>query len=444
MERVAPKPLDYDDVLPISIDAKSSRREFFPEGGSIYGPSGGTHPNIIRIPVNADSMLDASNSYIKCELTNTHSGHTLGLDTPQSWIKRVRITSGGVVLEDINSYNRLYGGILYPSQASTGLVAENSVANGGNFTSNVGGSGSLNSLAITGNKNDQVADGASKTLTFHLACGFLNLQTYLPLVMMNAGFIIEIELDNAGSIGVSNSNFITNSFEISDVRYVAHLIDLQRDFYDRLRMIMDGSAGVLQMSGTTYRHYSGQFPSNATNASINIPARVKSIKSILFKNTIEADINVLASADAAYGVSNAPTHGITEYQFRIGSVSYPPNSVKVSATNKGEAYQELRKAFGTLGDYQHGGILLNNSSYLASATANAGSLAVPHFAPYGLDFESFPRSATESGVNSADRSLAITLELTATAAAVLTTVDCFVMCDAVFYVNMDGTCSVSV
>ena len=50
------------------------------------------------------------------------------------------------------------------------------------------------------------------------------------------------------------------AYEISNVRYHAHLVDVDRSFYDRMRMAMQASGGVLQMSGTTYKHYMDKLP----------------------------------------------------------------------------------------------------------------------------------------------------------------------------------------
>lgn len=432
MERQAPQQLNYDDVLPIAIESKSQRREFFPEGGSEYGPNGGTRPNIVRIPINADSMLDVQNSYLKFDLKNGAT-HTAGMDMPQSYIKRLRILSGGTTLEDIDQYGRLYAGILYPSQASANFVIENSNTNKQN-QNYVGNTGS--SFGHQGQGN--IAADSTNTLCISLASGLLNLDKYVPLVLMNAGLTIEIELDVAGSIGVSNT--AQADWHLTNFRYVAHLIDLQRDFYDRLRMVMEGSGGVLQLAGVTYRHFSGTWASGATAVSINVPARVKSIKSILFKNTIEADVTSITK----FGISDGVTHGLTSYQFRIGAVTYPPSAVNVSTSNKGEPLLELQKAFGNLADIHSGPRLLGNDCYLASAATGSVHAALPFFGPLGLDFESFPRTALENGVNTADRSLPITLELTATDTAIATSVDVYCMCDAIFYVNLDGTMSVSV
>jgi hypothetical protein len=106
--RVAPPQVNYDNVLPLAIESRSNRREFLPVNGQLF--SNGTGSTICRIDVNADSMLDATHSYLECVLTNTSGADTFLAPNGfgPSWIQRLRIESGGVVLEDINEYSRLY------------------------------------------------------------------------------------------------------------------------------------------------------------------------------------------------------------------------------------------------------------------------------------------------------------------------------------------------
>ena len=429
MERQAPKQLDYSDVLPIAINSKSQRREFYPEGGAEYGPAGSAKPNIVRIPISAASMLDAQGSYLKYDIKNTGgipNDVTIGLDFPQSIFKRLRILSGsGAVLEDIQNYNRLYAGVLYPIQAGVGFLHENSITSG-------------QTLNTTHNTVADFTAGTSQTHSIHLCSGLLNSEKYLPLALCNSGLILELEIDNPGSIGVSSA--ANPTWEISNFRYVAHLIDLDRGFYERLRMVMEGSGGVLAIAGTTFKHFSGAWPAAEVNNTINIPARLKSIKSIFFKNTIEADV----TGHQKFGVSDGVTHGLKSYQFRVGSVAYPPNAVQVSATNKGEAYQEIRKSMGTLGDYSHGGVLMSSGSLYSDATTGSATEETARIGPYALDLESFPRTSLESGISTSERALGITLDLTASSEDISTTVDVWCMCDAIFYVNLDGSMSVSV
>ena len=112
MERVAPRQLLYENQLPIAIESTSTRRLFFPEGGSTYGPTGaGANPNIIRIPFNANDMLDCQESFLQFKFKNTGT-NTCGLDIGVPFIRRLRIESGGTTLEDINEYGKLYAQIL--------------------------------------------------------------------------------------------------------------------------------------------------------------------------------------------------------------------------------------------------------------------------------------------------------------------------------------------
>jgi hypothetical protein len=39
---------------------------------------------------------------------------------------------------------------------------------------------------------------------------------------------------------------------------------------------------------------------------------------------------------------------MSEYVFRIGSIQYPQNIIKVDKDNKGEIYSEIRKCVGVL------------------------------------------------------------------------------------------------
>ena len=66
------------------------------------------------------------------------------------------------------------------------------------------------------------------------------------------------------------------------------------------------------------------------------------------------------------------------------------------------------------------------------------------YAPFGIDLEAFQRVAIESGVNTADRSLPLSLILNTGAMTTAQGVDAFVLADALFYINSDGSMSVSV
>lgn len=517
-ERVSPPQVNYDNVLPLAVESRSNRREFLPVNGQTFSNTNGA--TIVRIDVNADSMLDPTHSYLECDLKNTNAtaGTFLGVNPfCPSWIQRLRIESGGVVIEDINEYSRLYSMLVlnqtpkeYVQNNMNNMGMYNPVIGGNLKATAVGSEGSVvggthhhgaldtsgatvtpnnicgsldtelyyppsaqavingvqvavNDGAITGATGNQpsqsgldviqsrsrIPTGSSRKLCIPLVSGWLNMDRYIPLIMLNAGFTIELTLCDANRIGISQTEvggadpvaaLVDSTWEVSGVKYVAHLIDMERDFYDRLRLVMDDAGGTLQLAGQTYRHYTGNLPAGTGPHTITLPARVKSVKSI-FGTFI--DSTQMGSADN-YDTSVFQSCGLSRYRFEIGSVRYPQTDVDADSV---ENEVELMKAFGKLGDYSHQQAysrkhLLNTQTVRDGKTLQKSTLSAYTI---GYDFEAFQRVALESGINTADRSLPINFICEKSAATTNPTrADFFVLTDAIFYINLDGTASVSV
>ena len=160
MERVLPKTLDYTDVLPLAVESRSRRRTFFPVNGATFNSAGA---NIIRIDLSADALLDTQHSYLRFDFTpNTRS---CGFDTAggHAFIRRIRVEQSGTVLEDINAYNRLMGGIVLPCQSGIDHHRERTI------TEHVRDAGQLGDLAdgttLAANYEALVANSASGALT---------------------------------------------------------------------------------------------------------------------------------------------------------------------------------------------------------------------------------------------------------------------------------------
>ena len=294
--------------------------------------------------------------------------------------------------------------------------------------------------------NYKIASGATKKQAFPLLSGFLNMDKYLPLIMMNAGFTLEITLCDALRIGMNQIETAGAAqgalgdpeWSVQNIEYVAHLIDLDRAFYERLRMVMEQSGGVLQLAGQTYRHFSAQTPANVGPHTVSIPARVKSVKSIFATFIIAAQRGVQAS----YDTSVFQRCNVSSFRFEIGSVRYPAKDVVTGP----ESLVELQKAFGKLGDYQHQMAYslkhtFNNGLERSTNVVNEQALSAFFV---GYDFEAFQRVALEAGINTADRSLPINFIYNKDGAGAATHIDIFVLCDAIYYINLDGTVSVSV
>ena len=465
MERVLPKTLDYTDVLPLAVESRSRRRTFFPVNGATFNSAGA---NIIRIDLSADALLDTQHSYLRFDFTpNTRS---CGFDTAggHAFIRRIRVEQSGTVLEDINAYNRLMGGVVLPCQSGVDHHRERTI------TEHVRDAGQLGDLAdgttlaanyqalvansASGaltqgghhNPNDQIDTTETATFCIPLNTGLLNNDKLIPLMLMSAPLTIEIEL--APSIQpVCWVTDNTGDYDISNVRYIANLIEVGQDVAGQLRMVQEMSGGVLTLAGQSYRHFTGTLSNGAGDQVVNVPARVKSMKSMFFVSSGTAD------AFSTYDVSFGGNLSLDNYQLKIGSVVYPPTPIQCKFGNgdpdktgvtfkRSEPLMELAKAWGNVGSTKGLG-QLRALNYAQSKGAKATTSGEVVYAPFGMDLEAFQRVAIESGVNTADRSLPISLILGfdgTNAPANNTQLEVYVLADALFYINGDGSMSVSI
>ena len=475
MERVLPKTIDYTDVLPLAVESKSRRRTFFPTNGQAFTDNTN---NIIRVDISADALLDTQHSYLR--FTTTFNAQTAGIDFAggHSFIRRLRVEQSGTILEDIQNYNKLMGGIVLPCQCGSDYLKERQITEGVGQNSRAGtvalfqtpqavnltavGAGANDALgvrsgaAMTMNNNNilsQIAAGGSYDFCIPLTSGIFNNEKLIPLMLMSAPLTIEIELAPHAQACVAAAGA---TYTIDNVRYIANLVEVGQDVAQQLRMVQEMSGGVLTLAGQTYRHFSGQTTGGAESV-INIPARVKSMKSIFFYSKGAA-----ADAVANFDLGNGGTMGIQEFQLKIGSVVYPPTPVQcqhrggaaigASGGQRAEQLMELAKAWGNVGSTKGLG-MLQGLNYGTTIETEAVGAAVGgflsgggqyRFCPFGLDLEAFQRVAIESGVNTADRSLPISLILSHNGAQVAQTLDAYVLADALFYINSDGSMSVSV
>eukprot|EP01047_Picozoa_sp_COSAG01_P010798 COSAG01_NODE_464_length_16617_cov_126.274428_3_plen_263_part_00 len=197
---------------------------------------------------------------------------------------------------------------------------------------------------------------------------------------------------------------------------------------EKMKASMAATGGMLSLSSTTYRYY--QLTGTGASEDPNVSCRVKSLK---------------GNNPVTYSVSTGSNLGISSVQFRIGSVLYPQSAIEFSNTNKGELFQEIRKCFGTIGSYNHG-TMLNDATFQQADDQTAGHIGISGsqrslwFAAY--DFETFAKSATESGINVSDRALPVTLSLKKIATTANVTVagryDTFAMCDCIIYIDLMG------
>ena len=152
---------------------------------------------------------------------------------------------------------------------------------------------------------------------------------------------------------------------------------------------------------------------------------------------------------------------LSDYQIKIGSVVYPPTPVQcdwngpagTSAFTRGEAFSELSKCWGSVSSVNGTGSLstLNyarNAGNVATIPQDPGGAVACvsyEFCPLAMDLESFQRTALESGVNTADRSLPISLLLNVGGGIALEqiNIDAYVAYDSLYFIDSVGNIRVS-
>ena len=472
---VMPSNADYTKVLPLAVESRSRRRTFFPVNGQSFTSDGN---NIIRIDVSAQAFLDPKHSYLRFTFTN-NSGQSLGFDYGggHGIIERLRIEQAGNVLSDVNHYNKLMSAIILPSQGGVDSLAHRSLTEGQAFLNQNGNGNSMNpapaaqvggaTMGTPSQTNGLVAAGATYTFSIPLVNGLLGTMQdkMVPLQLLGSSpLTIEIQLAplrDVGSIAAAAPAAGTN-YAISNVRYIANLVEVGPEVDANLRMVQELSGGRLVMNGVDYTHFNGNVPAAAVgNQVVNVPARRKSLKSLFFvgaSKSYAADGAGGAEHGFVYNLSYGGNFNLTNYQLKIGSVLYPPTPVDCqfaggAAFERGEAIAELSKCLGVLGSAHGTGVLQTTNTYVADC--DVANMAIPvavggnppstlQFSPFGMDLESFQRTAIESGVNTADASLPISLILNIGAAnAEAINVDAYVSYDSLYFIDETGTIRVS-
>jgi hypothetical protein len=481
--RKLPRNANYMDILPKAISSKSKRRTYFPVNGQSFTATGN---NIIRIDVSGDSFLDTKNSYLSFRFNNT-SGQACGLDfgAGHGFIKRLRIEQSGNVLTDCNNYNKLVSSILLPCQGDRDSVRSRSVtenvrfnndkANGNSFQicPNTDVTGATVSTPANGDGlfvNNAVAPpgnptaGSTGTFCIPLVNGLLGLNQdkMIPLQLLGSSPItIEIELTPTLDIGVFAAA-PGAPYTIDTVRYVAQMVETPPELDAQLRMVQEQSGGAIMLSGIDFTNFQGNIQAGATGQqNINVPARRRSIKSILWTGASKTFVAGGGLAqEVNYNLSFGGNMNMTEYSVRVGSIQYPSEPVKCEyglaagpAGVRSEHLTELEKVFGSLGSTVGLGSLTGfNFATSDCDVAEMTGVVAPgnadqsyKFCPFAIDMESFQRvSAGHDGVNTADRATPISLQLTIGAAAAdAIAVDAFVCYDSLFYIDASGTIRVN-
>tara|TARA_R110002096_G_scaffold54803_1_gene141261 strand:+ start:183 stop:1571 length:1389 start_codon:yes stop_codon:yes gene_type:complete len=458
-----PSSLDYTKILPIAAgNPRAMRRTFLPMNGQSFTAAGN---NIVRIEISASQFWDPLHSYLRFDVTN--GAQTCGLDygAGHGFIRRLRVEQAGSIIMDCNRYDRLLAAILLPAQGGSANQAQRSITENivfGNNTNLANGNTSVPvaNAAVSGAfttatapSNNFLAANATTSFSIPLVGGLFSQDKLVPLQLLSSSpLTIELELSPSvdAMIAAAGGNA---DYTMSNIRYIAQLVDVSPEVDAQVRMVQEMSGGHIVLNSTDYTHFSGNISANATGSqAINVPARRKSMKSILFCGASQQGATV-----ANFRQSFGGNFGLTSYHAKIGSINHPATPIDcrftaagpggASLNGRGEALMELSKCFGTTGSVIGTGVLNRMNCYRTSGAVASGQIANANpflFSPFGLDLEAFQRTAIESGINTADRSTPITLILDiGTGINEAQTVDAFVSFDSLYYIDSSGIISVS-
>ena len=493
MERVMPESIDYQRVLPQSVPAIARRHRYFPQNGNEFNALGSRE---IRIQIGSPNcLLDASHSYLECELQNT-SANAMGLDLGgmSALFASCRVEQGGRVLSECISYNRLHASVLSLAQSTRSGVVSDSLTAGGRSNNNIGGLAvapigvGQTADAYTSqrhNANNFLGANAGIRLTMPITSGLFTQDKLIPLPLVHPTepLTLILRMDNSAQAGCWAGAPGVGSLVVRNICYNAQLIEVGRDVIDQFVRIQDDFGGTLAISGQDWEHSADVMPAaTAGEHIVRLPVRKRSLKSLFFtcSSSTYANGPVGLGPEDCYDLSYCGNGNIDTYQLKVGSVVYPPTPINcwgdastpaaAAHTQRGECAMELAKAFGSLGwtnptgylstiSYGTNGIsVLSNGDNIdgAGPPGNAvcpGSSDVISLCPFGLDLEAFQREALESGIDTETLSQEANLvfnvnAITAGPAPPLgqsedKNINMWVLYDQHYYFNRDGSITFS-
>lgn len=458
-----PATMDYTKILPIAAgNPRAMRRTFLPVNGQSFTATGN---NIIRLELSADQFWDAKHSYLRFDVVlNNAAMLTAGLDSGglHNFIRRLRLEQAGSILYDVNRYDKLMSAILLPCQSNLATQADRSITEQQRY-GNQGDAGNLNVAEVAANtsggfingihnEDGQIAINGQFTLCAPLVGSLFSQDKLVPLQLLSSSpLTIEIELAPALDVFINAGMADMTDYTVQNINYVAQLVDVSPEVDNQVRMIQELSGGAIVLNCNDYTHFNGNIAANAAGIqAINVPARRKSIKSLLFVGNSQTF--AAGAQRAAYNTSSGGHMNLIDFQVKVGSIMHPATPIRCNfnvggdINTRAEAFEELTKCFMPVNNVIGlGGLSRVNFAVADGAAANmAQSNQTPTYCPLGVDMEAFQRTAIEAGLDTSSRSTPISLLLnTAGGIAEAINIDAYVVYDALYYIDASGVISVS-
>ena len=334
---------------------------FHATGSNVYmGEGAGT--KVIRFNLNAENgWLDPSTVRVMFNVDNTDEAadHFLRpLQGPHSFIRRLRISAGGTLLEDINDYNRLH-------QQFSMLTSEDNRdcddIEGFGYRSDTVEPGGVHSEI--GKTLRGIAPGSSHIVGFKLLSGIFNQPKMIPLKY--CPLTVELELvgrnldpivdPSTAHVGFTTAN-TSVSWQLSDVKLKCDIVTLDNSLQNNYDShLLSGKS--LPLNYNTYIVQNQTI--SGSKVSVNMSRAISRLKSIFVslyrtpaagaekpedKEWLNFYHPMSTTVDKVYDKSLE-----LEFQVQVGSTTMPQYPI----TSLSESYAHLKKSIGILGSNFH-------------------------------------------------------------------------------------------
>ena len=205
---------------------------FHPSGADSYAPSGGGS-KIIKFPISASGFLDPSSVRLEMTITNNDSSALCFLSSGiHPYFRRCRISCKGVVIEDIDNFNRI-GEMM--SLFESEHVQENNAIESATRWDRTGSSTTKDELNAT----------AKRVIGGKILSGLLSQEKFIPLNFLNS-LDIELELCSAAADAVKGT---TPAWTLSNCQLKADIVQIDSELENKYTQhLMEGNEIRLRYS----------------------------------------------------------------------------------------------------------------------------------------------------------------------------------------------------
>lgn len=282
-----------------------------------------------------------------------------------NYFKRVRVLYGSEQIEDIMEYGTIARILIEFGAAQSYMSSSGSIIDGTYGMKGSSPHGPLvNSSHKTAETMAKIQMCGIRTFTLNLFSGLFTCKKLIPLKFLASQLALELTLSKDAEVYNSSG---APAMKINRVNFIGELLEFDST-YDAAFFAGMARNGVPLLFNSWHHH---SFNVTGTEQTFQIQERARSVKSAIavIKDAVQPsfkfdsdifyhDLGMWPDATGRFIGSQQNEEAnqvgaalIKEYQYRIGGRYYPSQPVRC-CNGGAEAYIELMKVAGTLGDYR--------------------------------------------------------------------------------------------